>query len=51
MKKIGEGYVQEDKWDNSDVPEPRPAVETGARIRGDELRGLVESKETVVSSV
>lgn len=51
MNKIGEGYMQEGKWDNSDVPEPRPAVETGVRIRGDELRGLVESREIVVSSV
>lgn len=51
MKKTGEGYMQEDKWDTSDVPEPRPAVETGVRIRGDELRGLVESKEIIVSSI
>lgn len=33
------------------MPESRPAVETGVRIRGHELRGLVESKEIVVSSV
>lgn len=43
--------MQEDKWDNSDVPKPRHAVEAGAGIREDELSGLVESKEIIVLSV
>lgn len=32
-------------------PELRHAVESGMRIQGDELGGLVESKEIIVSSV
>lgn len=44
MKEKGGGCMQEDKWDNNDV------VEAGVRIQGDELGGVVESKEIIVSS-
>lgn len=45
MKEKGEECMQEDKWDNNDV------VEAGVRIQRDELGGLVESKEFIVSSI
>lgn len=45
MKEKGEECMQEDKLDNNDV------VEAGVRIQRNELGGLVESKEIIVSSI